>query len=150
MKERIKLSQLLKVKLRSRTSILFYGLDLEGNLRVQIAGKKMVEQERLMWCLMEQRPGNNERGWDQGKEFYILFKDTHLWARKKNKRRNTAKFSKQSNLGGCPIEASCVMWIRSISSIIADIYHVQSAHHLPGTVPKDSHTSSHSITTLAS
>lgn len=48
MKERIKLSQLLKVKLRSRTSILFYGLDLEGNLRVQIAGKKMVEQQRLM------------------------------------------------------------------------------------------------------
>ena len=47
MKERIKLSQLLKVKLRSRTSILFYGLDLGGNLRVPMVGKKMVEQKRL-------------------------------------------------------------------------------------------------------
>ena len=47
MKERIKLSQLPKEKLRSRTSIMFYGLDLGGNLRVQIAGKRMVEQERL-------------------------------------------------------------------------------------------------------
>lgn len=47
MKERIKLSQLVKEKLRSRTSIMFYGLDLGGNLTVQIAGKRIVEQERL-------------------------------------------------------------------------------------------------------
>ena len=113
MKERIKLSQLLKVKLRSRTSILFYGLDLGGNLRVPMVGKKMVEQERLRWCLMEQSPGNEIKG-----KSFMSFLKMHIYGLEKKLKEEHSQVFKTKQFRWMP------NW-----SFVCDVNKVNKQHH---------------------